>query len=126
MADLTRDQVIDYLSTLPIFQLAELVRSLESKWGVKAAAVSLAPSPSVVSTAVAPEEKTEFNVELTDGGTSKIAVIKIVRELTRLGLKEAKDMVESTPKTLKEGVSKAEAEELKKRLEEAGAKVTLS
>lgn len=126
MADITREQVVDYLSNLPVIQIAELIKTLEDKWGVKAAPVAVAmgggggatPPPVV-------EEKTEFNVDLKEAGANKINVIKVVREITGLGLKEAKDIVEGAPKTLKEGVSKAEAEEMKKKLEEAGAKVEL-
>src|SRR6516165_4385341 len=121
MADITREQVVDYLSNLPVIQIAELIKTLEDKWGVKAAPV--AAGPAVV--APPPEAQTEFNVELKEAGGNKIAVIKVVREITGLGLKEAKDLVESAPKTLKEGVSKAEAEDMKKKLEEAGAKVEL-
>ncbi len=124
MPELTKDQVVDYLSNLPVIQIADMIKTLEDKWGVKAAPVAVAaaaPGPA----AAAVEEKTEFNVELKDGGASKISVIKVVRELTGLGLKEAKDLVDGAPKMLKEGVSKAEAEDMKKKLEEAGAKVEL-
>jgi large subunit ribosomal protein L7/L12 len=128
MADISREQIVDYLSNLPVIQLAELIRTLEDKWGVKAAPVAVAagPAASAGAPAAAPvEEKTEFNVELKEAGGNKIAVIKVVREITGLGLKEAKDLVEGAPKTLKEAVSKAEADEMKKKLEEAGAKVEL-
>jgi large subunit ribosomal protein L7/L12 len=128
MADINREQIVDYLSNLPVIQLAELIRTLEDKWGVKAAPVAVAagPAASAGAPAAAPvEEKTEFNVELKEAGGNKIAVIKVVREITGLGLKEAKDLVEGAPKTLKEAVSKAEADEMKKKLEEAGAKVEL-
>ncbi len=128
MADITREQVVDYLSNLPVIQLADLIKTLEDKWGVKAApaAVAVAAAPAGAAPAAAKaEEQTEFNVELKEAGGNKIAVIKVVREITGLGLKEAKDLVEGAPKTLKEGVSKAEAEEMKKKLEEAGAKVEL-
>jgi large subunit ribosomal protein L7/L12 len=126
MADISREQVVDYLSNLPVIQLADLIKTLEDKWGVKAAPVAVA-GPAQPGPAAPPpvEEKTEFNVDLLGAGGNKIAVIKVVRELTGLGLKEAKDLVEGAPKTLKEGVSKAEAEEVKKKLEEAGAKVEL-
>jgi large subunit ribosomal protein L7/L12 len=124
MAEITKDQVVDYLSNLPVIQIAELVKELEAKWGVSAAPVAVAgvgggggaPAAEV-------EEKTEFDVILADGGAQKINVIKVVREITGLGLKEAKDLVEGAPKTLKEGISKEEAADLKKKLEEAGAKV---
>jgi len=129
MTDITREQVVDYLSNLPVIQLADLIKTLEDKWGVKAAPVAVAAGPATggpAAAAAAPvEEKTEFNVELKEAGGNKIAVIKVVREITGLGLKEAKDLVEGAPKTLKEGVSKAEADEMKKKLEEAGAKVDL-
>jgi large subunit ribosomal protein L7/L12 len=128
MADITREQVVDYLSNLPVIQLADLIKNLEDKWGVKAApvAVAAAAGPAAGGAAAAPaEEKTEFNVELKEAGANKIQVIKAVREITGLGLKEAKDLVEGAPKGIKEGVSKAEAEEMKKKLEEAGAKVEL-
>ena len=128
MADITREQVVDFLSNLPVIQLADLIKNLEDKWGVKAApvAVAAAAGPAAGGAAAAPaEEKTEFNVELKEAGANKIQVIKAVREITGLGLKEAKDLVEGAPKGIKEGVSKAEAEEMKKKLEEAGAKVEL-
>src|SRR5438552_14267347 len=126
MADLTKDQVVDYLSNLPVIQIAELIKTLEDKWGVKAAPVAVAAAPGAAAAAAAPvEEKTEFTVELKEAGANKINVIKVVREITGLGLKEAKDLVEAAPKTLKESVSKADAEEFKKKLEEAGAKVEL-
>jgi len=126
MADLSSEQVVDYLSQLPVIQLAGLIKTLEDKWGVKAAPVAVAAAPAAAAAAAAPlEEKTEFTVELAAAGANKINVIKVVREITGLGLKEAKDLVEGAPKTLKEGVAKAEAEEMKKKLEDAGAKVEL-
>ena len=126
MADLNSEQVVDYLSNLPVIQLAGLIKTLEDKWGVKAAPVAVAAAPAAAGAAAAPaEEKTEFTVELAAAGANKINVIKVVREITGLGLKEAKDLVEGAPKTLKEGVAKADAEEMKKKLEEAGAKVEL-
>jgi large subunit ribosomal protein L7/L12 len=129
MSDITREQVVDYLSNLPVIQLSDLIKTLEDKWGVKAAPVAVAAGPAAAAApgaAAAPaEEKTEFNVELKEAGGNKIAVIKVVLEITVLGLKEAKDLVEGAPKTLKEAVSKADAEEMKKKLEEAGAKVEL-
>jgi len=126
-ADISREQVVDYLSNLPVIQIAELIKTLEDKWGVKAAPVAVAAGPAAAGAApaAAAEEQTEFNVELKEAGGNKIAVIKVVREITGLGLKEAKDLVEGAPKTLKEGVSKADAEEMKKKLEEAGAKIEL-
>jgi large subunit ribosomal protein L7/L12 len=129
MADITKDQVVDYLSNLPVIQIAELIKTLEDKWGVKAAPVAVAGVAAAAggaAPAAAAEEKTEFNIELKDAGANKINVIKVVREITGLGLKEAKDLVEGAPKVLKEGVGKAEAEDFKKKLEEAGAKVALS
>jgi large subunit ribosomal protein L7/L12 len=126
MADLTSEQVVDYLSNLPVIQIAGLIKTLEDKWGVKAAPVAVAAAAGPAAAAAAPaEEKTEFTVELAAAGANKINVIKVVREITGLGLKEAKDLVEGAPKTLKEGVAKADAEEMKKKLEEAGGKVEL-
>jgi large subunit ribosomal protein L7/L12 len=124
MADISRDQVVDYLSNLPVIQIAELIKTLEDKWGVKAAPAMVAGAAAAPA-AAAVEEKTEFTVELAEAGANKINVIKVVREITGLGLKEAKDLVEAAPKAIKEGVSKAEADEMKKKLEEAGAKVAL-
>ena len=125
MADISRDQVVDYLSNLPVIQIAELIKTLEDKWGVKAAPAAVAMVGGGAAPAAAAEEKTEFTVELAEAGANKINVIKVVREITGLGLKEAKDLVEAAPKPIKEGVSKAEAEEMKKKLEDAGAKVAL-
>ncbi len=124
MADVTKEQVVDFLSNLPVIQMAELITQLEDKWGVKAAPVAVAAAPGAAAPAAA-EAKDEFTVELTEGGANKIAVIKVVREITGLGLKEAKDLVEGAPKSIKEGVAKAEAEDMKKKLEEAGGKVSL-
>ncbi len=127
MADITKDQVVDYLSNLPVIQIAELIKTLEEKWGVKAAPVAVA-GPAVAggaAPAAAAAEQTEFTVVLKESGANKINVIKVVREITGLGLKEAKDLVEGAPKDLKEGVSKADAADFKKKLEEAGAKVEL-
>lgn len=125
MADINKEQVVDYLSNLPVIQIAELVKELEDKWGVSAAPVAVAGAagPAAGGAAEAAEEKTEFDVVLVEAGAKKINVIKAVREITGLGLKEAKDMVEGAPKALKEGVSKDDAAEMKKKLEEAGAKV---
>ncbi len=114
--------LVDSIEKLSVMELAELVKILEEKFGVSAAApMMMAAAPG----AAAAEEKSSFNVELTEAGGNKIGVIKVVRELTGLGLKEAKDMVDGAPKVVKEGAAKAEAEEMKKKLEEAGAKVTL-
>src|SRR6202142_3908534 len=123
MPEITREQIVDYLSNLPVIQIAELIKTLEEKWGVKAAPVAVAGPAAAGPAAAAAEEKTEFTIELKEAGANKINVIKVVREITGLGLKEAKDLVEGAPKSLKEGVTKAEADELKKKLEEAGAKV---
>jgi large subunit ribosomal protein L7/L12 len=124
MADITRESVVDYLSNLPVIQIAELIKTLEDKWGVKAAPVAVA-GPAAAAPVAAAEAQTEFTVVLKEAGANKINVIKVVREITGLGLKEAKDLVEAAPKPLKEGVSKAESEDFKKKLEEAGAKVEL-
>jgi large subunit ribosomal protein L7/L12 len=123
MAEVTKEQVVDYLSNLPVIQIAELVKELEAKWGVSAAPVAMAGGGAAAPAAAAVEEKTEFDVILAEGGANKIQVIKAVREITNLGLKEAKDLVEGAPKAVKEGVGKDEADEIKKKLEGAGAKV---
>ncbi len=126
MADFSREQVVDYLSNLPVIQIADLIKVLEEKWGVKAAPVAVAgPAVAAAGPAAAAEEQTEFTVELKEAGANKINVIKVVREITGLGLKEAKDLVEAAPKAVKEGVSKADAADFKKKLEDAGAKVEL-
>jgi large subunit ribosomal protein L7/L12 len=124
MAEITKEQVVDYLSNMPVIQIAQLVKELEQKWGVSAApvAVAAAGGPGPAQAEAAPEQ-TEFDVILADAGAQKIQVIKAVREITSLGLKEAKDLVESVPKPIREGVGKEEAEEMKKKLEAAGAKV---
>ncbi|MBW2524205.1 MAG: 50S ribosomal protein L7/L12 [Deltaproteobacteria bacterium] len=126
MAEVTHEQVVDYLSNLPVMKMAELVKELEDKWGVQAAPAAVAVAG--VGPAEAAEEKeeqTEFDVILKDIGAKKIQVIKAVREITGLGLKEAKELVESAPKAVKEQIGKDEAEETKKKLEEAGAQVEL-
>jgi large subunit ribosomal protein L7/L12 len=125
MPDNTKEQVVDYLSNLPVIQIAELVKELEDKWGVSAAPIAIAGAVGGAAggAAEAAEEKTEFDVVLAEAGGSKIQVIKAVREITSLGLKEAKDLVEGAPKAIKEAVGKEEAEEIKKKLEAAGAKV---
>ena len=127
MADVTKEQVVDFLSKMSVMDMAALKTELEEKWGVKAAVggggggggggatQGTAPAPAA--------EQTEFTVILADAGANKIGVIKAVREVTNLGLKEAKDLVDGAPKTVKEGVSKADAETIKKKLTEAGAKV---
>jgi large subunit ribosomal protein L7/L12 len=125
MSNLTKDQVIEWLSAQPVLELANLVKDLEGKWGVSAAAAVAAGPAAGGAVAAAAEEKTEFNVILTEAGANKIGVIKEVRAITGLGLKEAKDLVEGAPKPVKEGASKADAEDIKKKLEAAGAKVEL-
>lgn len=122
---ISKEDVLEYISNLSVLELSELVKEFEEKFGVSAAPVMVAGGAAAGGAAAAAEEKTEFDIVLTDGGAKKIEVIKIVRALTGLGLKEAKDAVEQTPSTLKEGIAKAEAEEAKKQLEEAGAKVEL-
>ncbi len=124
MTDLNK--IVDDLSSLTVLEAAELSKLLEEKWGVSAAApVAVAAAPGAAGGEPAGEEKTDFDVVLTEAGSNKIAVIKEVRTITALGLKEAKDLVEGAPKPLKQGVAKAEAEEMKKSLEAAGAKVEL-
>ncbi len=127
MADVSKDQVVDFLSKMSVLDLAALTKELEDKWGVKAAPVAVAAAPGAAAAgggaAAAAAEQTEFTVILKDAGGNKIGVIKAVREVTNLGLKEAKDLVDGAPKTVKEGVSKADADSMKKKLEEAGAKV---
>jgi large subunit ribosomal protein L7/L12 len=124
---LSNAELIDALSAKPIMEIVELVKALEEKWGVSAAApVAVAAGPAAAGGAAAPaEEKTEFNVVMDSFGENKVAVIKVVRAVTGLGLKEAKDLVEGAPSTVKEGVKKDEAETIKKQLEEAGAKATV-
>ena len=123
MSDLSKDQVIDWLSNLTILEVAELTKELEGKWGVTAAAAVAVAAPAAA--AEAAEEQTEFDVILTGDGGKKIAVIKAVRQITSLGLKEAKALVEEAPKAVKEAVSKDEAATIKAQLEEAGATVEI-
>jgi large subunit ribosomal protein L7/L12 len=123
MADVTKEQVVDFLSKLTVMDIAALTKELEDKWGVKAAPVAVAAAAGAAPAAAAAAEQTEFTVVLKEAGAKKIEVIKVVRELTQLGLKEAKDLVDGAPKNVKEGVSKADAEGFKKKLEDAGAKV---
>ncbi len=123
MADVTKEQVVDFLSTLSVMDIAALTKELEDKWGVKAAPVAVAAAAAPAAAAAAAVEQTEFSVILKEAGAKKIEVIKVVRELTQLGLKEAKDLVDGAPKAVKEGVSKADAEDFRKKLEDAGAKV---
>ena len=115
---ISKEDVLEYIGNLSVLELSELVKAFEEKFGVSAA-------PTIVAGAAAAEEKTEFSVVLVDAGSNKINVIKAVREITGLGLKEAKDATEQTPSTLKEAVSKEDAENFKKKLEEAGAKVEI-
>ncbi|MDR2674733.1 MAG: 50S ribosomal protein L7/L12 [Opitutaceae bacterium] len=124
MSNITKEQVIEWLSAQPVLELAGLVKELEAKWGVSAA-VAVAAAPAAGAAAPAAEAQTEFTVILAAAGANKIGVIKEVRAITGLGLKEAKDLVESAPKPVKENAPKADAEEIKKKLEAAGAKVEL-
>jgi len=127
MAEITQEQVVEYLSGLTVMQIVSLTKSLEDKWGVKAAPVAVA-GPAVAAgggAAEAAEEKTEFTVVLKAAGANKIGAIKAVREITGLGLKDAKDLVEGAPKPVKESVSKAEADEMAAKLKEAGAEVEI-
>ena len=124
MAKMSTDELIDAISELSVLELNDLVKACEEKFGVSAAAGVVVAAAGAGAGAAA-EEKTEFDVELTEAGANKIKVIKVVRELTGLGLKEAKDLVEAAPKVVKEALPKAEAEELQKKLEAEGAKITL-
>jgi large subunit ribosomal protein L7/L12 len=127
MAELNQDQFVDYIKNITVLELSQLVKRLEQELGVSAAAaVPVAAAAGAGAAAAAPvEEKTEFNVILTEVGDKKINVIKVVREVTSLGLKEAKDLVEGAPKPIKEGVPKDEAEAIRKKFEEVGAKVEI-
>lgn len=123
---ITKEDVLEFISNLSVLELSELVKEFEEKFGVSAAPVMIAGGAGAGgAAAAAAEEKTEFDVVIVDAGDKKINVIKVVRALTGLGLKEAKDAVEGTPSTIKEGITKADAEDAKKQLEEAGAKVEL-
>lgn len=124
MANMNVDQMVSELSAWTVMDVAALVKALEEKWGVSAAPAAVAVA-AAAAPAAAVEEKTEFDVELTDAGAKKIDVIKAIREVTSLGLADAKAFVEAAPKMVKEGVSKADSEEIKKKLEAAGAKVTI-
>ncbi len=119
---MTHEQIIEAVEKMTVLELNDLVKAIEEKWGVSAAAVAVAAGPAAGGGA---DEPSTFNVELTDGGAQKIAVIKVVKEVLGLGLKEAKDMVDGAPAIVKEGLKKEDAEALKAKLEEAGAKVTL-
>jgi large subunit ribosomal protein L7/L12 len=129
MAELTQDQFVDYIKNISVLELSQLVKRLEQELGVSAAAAMPMAMPmgggAAAGPAAAAEEKTEFDVILTDFGAKKIEVIKVVREVTSLGLKEAKDLVEGVPKPIKEGVAKAEAETIKKKFEDVGAKAEI-
>ena len=128
MAELTQSQVVEYIKGITVLELSQLVKALEQELGVSAAAAMPMAMPAggaAAGPAAAAEEKTEFDVILTDFGAKKIEVIKVVREVTSLGLKEAKDLVEGVPKPIKEGVPKAEAEAIKKKFEDAGAKAEI-
>jgi large subunit ribosomal protein L7/L12 len=119
----TKEELVDALSNLKVLDVVELIKSLEEKWGVSAAAPVAVAAAGGGAAAAAPvaEEKTEFNVTMTSFGANKVGVIKVIREITGLGLKEAKDLVEGVPSSVKEGVSKADADAIKKKLEDAGA-----
>jgi large subunit ribosomal protein L7/L12 len=119
---ISKEELIDALSNLKVLEVVDLVKALEEKWGVSAAAaVAVAAAPAAGAAAPAAEEKTEFTVTMTSFGANKVGVIKVIREITGLGLKEAKDLVEGVPSVVKDGVPKADAESIKKKLEEAGA-----
>jgi large subunit ribosomal protein L7/L12 len=123
---MNKEQVVDFLSQMPVLELSDLIKTLEEKWGVSAAApVAMAAGPAAAAGGAPAEEKTTFDVILADAGANKINVIKEVRGVTGLGLKEAKDLVEGAPKAIKEGVSKEEAAKIKEIVEKAGAKVTV-
>jgi len=123
---ITQDQLLDTISSMTVLELSEFIKKVETKFGVTAAApMAFAAAPAAGGAAAAAEEKTEFNVILTDGGANKINVIKEVRAITGLGLKEAKDLVEGAPKAIKEGVSKEDADKIKKQVETAGGKVEI-
>jgi large subunit ribosomal protein L7/L12 len=124
---ISQDEVITYLSNLTVIDLVNLTKSLEDKWGVKAAPVAVAAGPAAAGAAAAApvEEKTEFTVVLKAGGANKIGVIKVVREVTGLGLKDAKDLVDGAPKDVKVGVNKAESDDIAKKLKDAGAEIEI-
>jgi large subunit ribosomal protein L7/L12 len=122
---MNKAEILDAIAGMTVLELSELIKEMEEKFGVSAAAAVAAAAPAAGGAAAAVEEQTEFTVMLTEIGANKVGVIKAVREITGLGLKEAKDLVDATPKAVKEGISKAEAEDAKKKIEEAGAKVEL-
>jgi large subunit ribosomal protein L7/L12 len=123
MSAITKDQILDAISNMTVMDVVELIKAMEDKFGVSAAAAVAVAAPAAA--AVVVEEKTEFNVIMTASGDNRVNVIKAIREITSLGLKEAKDMVDAAPSTVKEGISKADADSIKKKLEEAGAKVEI-
>ena len=125
MASMNQEQMVTELSSWTVMEVAGLIKALEDKWGVSAAPAAVAVAAGPAAAAAVVEEKTEFDVELSNAGDKKINVIKVVREITNLGLADAKNLVEGAPKLIKEGVTKDEAESIKKKLEEAGAKVTV-
>jgi len=125
MAKISREDILQAVSDMSVMDVVELVKDMEEKFGVSAAAAVQVAAPVAGEAAVAAEEKTEFNIAMSSFGANKIAVIKVIRGITGLGLKEAKDLVESAPTNVKEGVAKDEAEEIKKKLEEAGATVEI-
>ena len=122
---LTKEEILDAIASMTVLEVSDLIKMMEEKFGVSAAAAAVAVADPAAGAAAAAEEKTEFDVVLVEAGSNKIAVIKAVREMTGLGLKEAKDLVEGAPKAVKEQLPKADAEEAKKKLEAAGAKVEL-
>jgi large subunit ribosomal protein L7/L12 len=121
----TKAEILDAISSMTVLELSELIKEMEEKFGVSAAAAAVAVAAPAAGAAVVAEEQTEFTVHLTEIGANKVSVIKAVREITGLGLKEAKDLVDGTPKPVKEGIAKADAEAAKKKLEDAGAKAEL-
>ena len=125
MADIKREDVLKYLETSNMLEISELISEIEEKFGVSAAAPVAVAAPGAAAEGAAAEEKTEFDIELASAGEKKINVIKVIREITSLGLKEAKDLVDGAPAVVKEAISKDESEEIKKKLEEAGATVNL-
>lgn len=125
MATMTKDEIVDVIGGLTVLELSDLIKAIETKFDVKAAAPVAAAAMPAAAAAAPVEEKTEFDVILKEAGAKKIQVIKVVREVTGLGLKEAKDLVEAAPKAVKEGIAKADADELKKKLEEQGASVEI-
>ena len=122
---LTKEEILDAIASMTVLEVSDLIKMMEEKFGVSAAAAAVAVAAPAAGAAAAAEEKTEFDVVLVEAGSNKIAIIKAVREMTGLGLKEAKDLVEGAPKAVKEQLPKADAEEAKKKLEAAGAKVEL-